>query len=164
MKIVLLALCMVVSWVDIGSAQERRVFNARVEKQEYCPVYTTRRIFPGSRVERYRGIKIFFSSDDAARRFLRDSHSYLDKKILPQLKGLNFPERPLKQKFCPIYPTRRVSILDPTVNYDHHQVHLFDRKAVQLWKRNPEKYANPEILVQLKQAPSPKKGNGDENK
>ena len=142
------------SWIDSTSAANRSVFIARVEKQEYCPVYTDRRVFAGSRFERYHGIKVYFSSDDAARRFLMDSHSYLDKKTLPQLKGLNLPERPLKQKFCPIYPTRRVSKLDPSVTYNHRQVHLFDRQAVRIWNLNPEKYANPEILIQLQQEPS----------
>ncbi|WP_166828745.1 hypothetical protein [Thalassoroseus pseudoceratinae] len=153
MKTGLLALCVVVSWADVSIA-DRFVFTARVEKQEYCPVYTSRRVFPGSRVERYQGIKIYFSSDDAARRFLRDTHSYLDKKTLPQLKGLNLPVRPLKQQFCPINPTRRVSILDPVVIYDHHQIHLFDQHSVRVWNRNPDKYADPEILVQLKKEPS----------
>ena len=86
---------------------------------------------------RYRGIKVYFSSDLAARKWLRDPVSYLDKKIVPQLGDLILAERLIQQRFCPVHPKRKVSLKDPTVTYEGKRVYLFDKEAVRIWNSAP---------------------------
>jgi len=137
------------------------------EKQEFCPVFTDRIIGPRSRSVRYRGIKVYFSSDLAARKFMRDPVSYLDKELLPQFTGLNLPERLIPQHYCPVYSKRKISVKDPSVLYEGKRVYLFDQKAVRIWNSAPEKFVDLEILPQLaeeKKAPEDEDGSeGDES-
>lgn len=137
------------------------------EKQEFCPVFTDRIIGPRSRSVRYRGIKVYFSSDLAARKFMRDPVSYLDQELLPQFTGLNLPERLIPQDYCPVFPKRKISVKDPTVLYEGKRVYLFDQKAQRMWNSAPGKFVDLEILPQLaedKKAPEDEDGGeGDEN-
>ena len=121
----------------------------REKVQEFCPVFTDRIVGPESRSLRYRGIKVYFSSDLAARKWMRDPVSYLDKEILPQLGRLILAERLIPQHYCPVYPKRKVSLKDPTVFYEGKRVFLFDREAVKIWNSAPEKFLDLEILPQL---------------
>lgn len=147
-RLILLGIALVAgakNW-DCGSAFAA---DKRAEVQKFCPVFTDRIVGPESRFVRYRGIRVYFSSDLAARKWMRDPVSYLDKEILPQLGDLILAERLIRQHYCPVYPKRKVSLKDPTVLYEGKRVYLFDREAVKIWNSAPEKFLNLEILPQL---------------
>ena len=127
----------------------------RAEVQLYCPVFTDRVVGPESRSLRYRGIEIYFSSDLAARKWMRDPVSYLDKTLLPQLGDLILAPRVIPQHYCPVHPKRKVSVKDPSVLYQGKRVFLFDKEAVRIWNSAPEKFFKPELLPQFPQEPAP---------
>jgi hypothetical protein len=127
----------------------------KAEHQLYCPVFTDRIVGPESRSLRYRGIEVFFSSDLAARKWMRDPESYLDKTILPQLGDLVLAERDIVQVYCPVYPKRKVSVKDPSLIYQGKRVFLFDNQAVRIWNSAPEKFFKPELLPQFPQEAPP---------
>lgn len=158
---VLLGLMVVVS--GLGGSVLAQV--KQPEAQKFCPVFTDRIVGPESRVVRYRGIKVYFSSDLAARKWMRDPVSYLDTELLPQLTRLTFPERLMPQQFCPVHPKRKVSVKDPTVVYEGKRVYLFDREAVKIWNSAPEKFLDLELLPQLaeeKKAPEDEEDDDDD--
>jgi hypothetical protein len=121
----------------------------QAEVQKFCPVFTDRIVGPDSRSLRYRGIEVFFSSDLAARKWMRDPVSYLDKSLLPQLGDLILTERLLPQHYCPVHPKWKVSLKDPSVIHDGKRVFLFDKEAVRIWNSAPDKFLNPDILPQF---------------
>ncbi len=130
-----------------------------IARQKFCPVFTDRLVGPDSRFERFRGIRIYFSSDLAARKWMRDPEAYLDTALLPQLTRLTLPKRLIAQKFCPVYPKRKIGIRDPSVLYREKRIYLFDKQAVKIWSSAPEKFLDQEILPQLaedEKAPEPK--------
>ncbi len=127
----------------------------KAEVQLYCPVFTDRSVGPGSRSMRYRGIEVFFSSDLAARKWMRDPDSYLDKVLLPQLGDLILAPREMPQVYCPVHPKWKVSVKDPSVLYRGHRVYLFDKQALKIWNSAPEKFFKPELLPQFPPPPAP---------
>lgn len=127
----------------------------KAEVQLYCPVFTDRIVGPESRYLRYDGIKIYFSSDLAARKWMRDPDSYLDKTILPQLGDLDLPEREILQVYCPVHPKWKVSVKDPSVIYQGKRVFLFDKEALMIWNSAPEKFFKYELLPQFPPPPPP---------
>jgi hypothetical protein len=133
-----------------GQSKEKKA-----EVQLHCPVFTDRIVGPGNRSIRYRGIEVFFSSDLAARKWMRDPESYLDTAILPQLGDLILPEREMLQVYCPVHPKWKVSVKDPSVIYQGKRVFLFDKEAVKIWDSAPEKFFKPELLPQFPKEPPP---------
>ncbi|MCA9070988.1 MAG: hypothetical protein KDA84_18805, partial [Planctomycetaceae bacterium] len=89
----------------------------RAEEQKFCPVFTDQIVGRRSRFLRYKGIRVYFTSDLAARKWMRDPASYLDKKIIPQVGDLILPGRAMEQKYCPVTRTRKISTQDPFVMY-----------------------------------------------
>lgn len=121
----------------------------RIAEQKYCPVFTDQIVGPDSRFLRYKGIRVYFSSDLATRKWMRDPVSYLDADVLPQLDGLTFPERPMEQMYCPVTKTRKISTRDPSVIYQEKRIYLFDNQAVRVFNSAPEKFIDPAILPQF---------------
>ena len=150
LRILIVSMLGIFCW-QMTEAENARVLAAgkRPETQKYCPVFTDRIVGSGSRFLRYKGIKVYFSSDLAARKWMRDPVSYLDTDLLPQLQELTFPERPIPQQYCPVFPKRKISFKDPSVIYQDKRVYLFDAEAVKTWNSAPEKFLDPDILPQF---------------
>jgi hypothetical protein len=120
------------------------------ERQHVCPVVTSELISPRGPYVRYRGIKIYFSSREAINKWNRSPASYIDTRILPQLKGLTLPERPIEQVYCPVYRDRKVSHHDPYVVHNGEEVYFYDELARRKWEADTGKYMNLELLPQLR--------------
>jgi YHS domain-containing protein len=54
-------------------------------EQMYCPVLKDRKVSSKDPSTTYKGVKVYFYSDLARERFLKDPERYADPKILPQL-------------------------------------------------------------------------------
>ena len=165
LRILILSLLGVFCWQITGGETAVAEAKKRAEIQKYCPVFTDRIVGPGSRFLRYKGIKIYFSSDLAARKWMRDPVSYLDIELLPQLTNLTLPERPISQHYCPVFPKRKISFKDPSVIYEGRRLYLFDAQALKMWNSAPEKFFDSEILPQFaEEEKSPESEEGDETK
>lgn len=138
-------------WVGMvgGRSETIQAAGKRPEEQKYCPVFTDQIVGPDSRFLRLKGIRIYFSSDLAARKWMRDPVSYMDKDVLPQIGDLILPERQIVQEYCPINKKRKVCTKDPWVMYQEKRVYLFDKKAVRVFNSAPEKFIDPAILPQF---------------
>lgn len=136
----------VVSTTCVNAEQVKPQFP---EKQRFCPVYTDRPVFFSSQNERYDGVRVYFSNEDAALRFLKSPEAYLDKELLPQLKNLKLPVPSIEQQFCPVYRTRKISSRNPFARYQGKKVYFFDDLARRKWEFDPEKYLDEDLLPQL---------------
>ncbi len=163
MRVHLFLLAVFVCVAAIGESPAGAAGKKPIERQKFCPVFTDRIIGPNSRSLRYKGIEVYFSSDLAARKWMRDPVSYLDVDVLPQLKGLTLLERQFKQRYCPVHPQWKVSVKDPSVIYQGHRVYLFDKQALKVWNSAPEKFFDLEILTQFPRPEMPP-GDGKKNK
>jgi YHS domain-containing protein len=54
-------------------------------EQMYCPVLKDRKVSSKDPSITYKGVKVYFYSDLALKRFEKDPERYADPKILPQL-------------------------------------------------------------------------------
>ena len=54
-------------------------------EQMYCPVLKDRKVSSKDPSTTYKGVKVYFYSDLALKRFEKDPERYADPKILPQL-------------------------------------------------------------------------------
>ena len=120
------------------------------ERQHRCPVVTGELISPRGYVVRYRGIKIYLSSLEAVNKWNRSPAAYADTKLLPQLKDLTLPERPIPQVYCPVYRDRKVSHFDPLVEHNGKKVYFYNELARRKWLVEPEKFLNLDLLPQLR--------------
>ena len=153
-RVCILTFCVfIIVGIQLGNASAQ--VKKQPEKQRFCPVFTDRIVGPNSRFLRYRGIKVYFSSDLAARKWMRDPVSYLDKTLLPQLGDLTLEERLTPQHYCPVHPKWKISMRDPWVMHDGQRVFLFDKQALRIWNSAPEKFLDPEILPQFAEEESP---------
>jgi hypothetical protein len=148
-RVGILILSIVVPWLGLGDGPVFAANKKKPEVQKFCPVFTDRIVGPNSRSLRYRGILVFFSSDLAAQKWMRDPVSYLDKSLLPQLGDLILTERLIPQRYCPVHPKWKVSVKDPSVIHEEKRVFLFDKEAVRIWNSNPAKFFDPKILPQF---------------
>lgn len=153
-KIVILLGFLCIGWMS-GPPQKLEAAKKRPEEQKYCPIFTNQVVGPDSRFLRYKGIRVYFSSDLAARKWLRDPASYLDPEVLPQIGDLKLPGRAMEQKYCPVSRTRKISTQDPWVMYQEKRVYLFDREAVRIFNSAPEKFIDPAILPQFAEEETP---------
>jgi len=120
-------------------------------RQVHCPVMTTVEVLDDDdaiAVE-YEGREVLLCCSKCAKKWEADPEAYLSAEVLPQLAGLQLPERALGQRFCPVYPTRVVSEHDPFVMYAGKKIYLFNKTAVRRFTEDPEKYLDPAILPQL---------------
>jgi hypothetical protein len=120
------------------------------ERQHYCPVVPGELVSRRGPVVRYRGIKVYLSSQAAVDKWNRSPAAYSDTRILPQLKGLTLPERPIEQVYCPVYRNRKVSHHDPFVVHNGKTVYFYDELARRKWLADTERYLNLELLPQLR--------------
>ena len=123
---------------------------ARSGEQAFCPVMTDMPVNEDSPTVEYQGIKVRLCCSACLRKWKADPTAYLDPRRLPQLAGMQLPERAIPQVYCPVYRNRVVSANDPSVIYKGKKVYLFNQTAVRKWEENPEKYADPAILPQLR--------------
>ena len=75
------------------------------------------------------------------KRWKAEPAAYLDPALLPQLKGMVLPARPLMQTRCPVYPDRVVSSKDPSTVYRGVTIHFFNETAKARFLADPTKYA-----------------------
>lgn len=120
------------------------------ERQHYCPVVPGKLVSRRGPVVRYRGIKVLLSSQAAVNKWNRSPAAYSDTRILPQLKGLTLPERPIEQVYCPVYRDRKVSHYDPYVIHNGKTVYFYDELARRKWLADTERYLNLDWLPQLR--------------
>lgn len=120
-----------------------------IEHQTLCPIMTKKKVDSESAVVEYKGVKIRMCCDTCVERFERYPEAYLDEKYIPQLNGMEIPERKISQRFCPVYPDRVITEKDLYVMHKGHKVYLFNKAALKKWQKNPAKYAKAELLPQL---------------
>jgi YHS domain-containing protein len=109
--------------------------------QQYCPVMTSSPIDADCPVVEYNGVKIRVCCANCLKRWKAEPAAYLDAKLLPQLKGMELPARPLAQTRCPVYPDRVVSSKDPSTVYRGVTIHFFNETAKARFLADPAKYA-----------------------
>jgi YHS domain-containing protein len=119
--------------------------------QKFCPVMTTDEIDPAaSAVVTYKGVKIYLCCDQCVGKFRRDPAAYLDSKLIPGLAGMELPKRDIEQVFCPVLKDRKVSSKDPSTLYKGVRIYFYNDLARQRFEKDPSRFADPEILPQLK--------------
>ena len=119
--------------------------------QKFCPVMTADEIDPkASDVVEWKGVKIYLCCGTCVTKFKRDPAAYLDPKLLPQVAGMELPKRDIEQVYCPVLKDRKVSSKDPSMMYKGVKVYFFTDIARQRFEKDPERYADPKILPQLK--------------
>jgi YHS domain-containing protein len=119
--------------------------------QKFCPVMTEDEIDPkASATIDYKGVKIYLCCDQCVGKFKRDPAAYLDPKIIPGLAGMELPKRDIEQVFCPVLKDRKVSSKDPSTTYKGVKIYFYNDLARQRFEKDPERYADPAILPQLK--------------
>ncbi len=124
---------------------------AEKKVQKFCPVMTTDEIdLKNSAVVEWKGEKIYLCCDTCVGKFKRDPAAYLDVKFLPQLEGKELPKREIEQAFCPVLRDRKISSKDPSTTYKGVKVYFYNDIARQRFEKDPERYADPAILPQLK--------------
>jgi YHS domain-containing protein len=95
-------------------------------------------------------VKIKLCCSACLKKWNADPEAYLNLQLLPQLKDMDLPKRTLEQVFCPVFPDRVVSPKDPSVEYRGVKVYLFNETARQKFLEDPAKYADPQVLPQLR--------------
>jgi YHS domain-containing protein len=119
--------------------------------QRFCPVMTTDEIDPNaSATVDYKGVKIYLCCDGCVGKFKRDPAAYLDPKIIPGLADMELPKRDIEQMYCPVLKDRKVSSKDPSTTYKGVKVYFYSDLARERFLKDPERYADPVILPQLK--------------
>lgn len=121
------------------------------KRQKFCPVMTTDEVDPENAYDvQWQGVTIHLCCDTCVAKFKKDPAAYLDPKLIPALAGKELPKRGIEQQYCPVYPDRKVSAQDPFVTYKGVKVYLFNGVAKQRFEKDPERYADPRVLPQLK--------------
>jgi YHS domain-containing protein len=150
-RLLLAALALVVSAPAVGQAPKTDPKAAPPAAQKFCPVMTADEIDPNaSSTVEYKGVKIYLCCDTCVTKFKRDPAAYLDPKIIPALAGMELPKRDIEQVYCPVLKDRKVSSKDPSTTYKGVKVYFYNDLARQRFEKDPERYANPDILPQLK--------------
>lgn len=130
-----------------GLAQEKKT----IKDQTVCPMMVNKKVEADKgKIVEYQGVQIWMCCDVCVERFKKYPEAYLDEKYIPQLNGMEIPERKIVQKFCPVYPDRVITERDAWVKHDGRKVYLFNKAAVRKFQKNPDKYAKEELLPQLK--------------
>jgi YHS domain-containing protein len=144
-----LGLLAVLALAAAGQAPKPADEKAKVQK--FCPIMTKDEVVAGESEElTYKGVKILFCCDQCIAKFKRDPAAYLDPEIVPALKGMELPKRTIEQVYCPVYKDRKVSEKDPFTTYKGVKVFVYNDLARQRFEKDPERYADPKVLPQLK--------------
>jgi YHS domain-containing protein len=124
---------------------------AQDTKQKFCPIMTTDEIDPKESASvTWNGVKIYVCCDTCVAKFKKDPAAYLDAKLVPALAGKQLPKRTIEQVYCPVQKDRKVSEKDPSTTYKGVKVYFFNDAAKTRFEKDPEKFANEDILPQLK--------------
>jgi hypothetical protein len=94
-----------------------------------------------SPVVEYDGVKIRVCCATCVKHWKAEPAAHLDPVLLPQLKGMVLPARPLMQTRCPVYPDRVVSSKDPAMVHRGVTIHFFNETAKARFLADPAKYA-----------------------
>lgn len=124
---------------------------AEKKDQKFCPVMTTDEIdLKLSKSVEWKGQKIYLCCDACVTKFKNDPAAYLDPKFLPQIEGMELPKRDIEQIYCPVLRDRKICSKDPSITYKGVKVYFYNDLARQRFEKDPERYADPKILPQLK--------------
>ena len=128
--------------------------SAKTEKpkvQKFCPVMTTDEVSAKhSSAVTYKGVTVLLCCDQCVSKFRRDPAAYLDPKFIPGLEGMELPARGTPQEYCPVYKARKISTRDPFVMYKGVKVYVYNETAKFRFEKDPERFADPAILPQLR--------------
>ena len=117
--------------------------------QTRCPIMTGEEINDGSPRVTYAGREIALCCESCVSRWNRNADSYAAVADIPQLVDTERPARELKQTFCPVFRDRIVTADNPSTEYEGRTVYFFNATALRRWKKDPARYADPEVLPQL---------------
>jgi YHS domain-containing protein len=147
-RLLLASLILIAAGTAAGQAPKT---DPKPAAQKFCPVMTADEIDPtASPAVEYKGVKIYLCCDTCVAKFKREPAAYLDPKFIPGLAGLVLPKRDIEQVYCPVLKDRKVSSKDPSTTYKGVKVYFYNDLARQRFEKDPERYADPEILPQLK--------------
>ena len=143
--------CIALAALAAATALHAEPPKAPAKEQKFCPVMTQDEIDPKESVTvTWNGVKIYLCCDTCVSKFKRDPAAYLDPEFIPALAGMKLPDRGIEQKFCPVYTDKKVSQKDPFATYKGVKVYFYNATAKSRFEKDPERYAKPEILPQLK--------------
>lgn len=118
--------------------------------QEFCPIMTRVPVGNDSKEVEWNGVKVKLCCSTCLKKWNAEPEAYLLPDLLPQLKGKELPKRKTEQVYCPVYRDKVVSSKDPSAEYKGVKVYLFNEAARKKFLADPEKYADPAVLPQLK--------------
>ena len=125
------------------------------EKNAKCPIMTESDADPEFTVE-FEGKKVLLCCDKCTERW-HGNEKYIIKlagDALPQFKGMESAlglEKVtlLPQKYCPIKTDNIVIPSSPSTDYKGVKVYFWDQKALEEWKKDPDKHAKRAIAAGL---------------
>ena len=95
-------------------------------------------------------MKIYLCCDQCVAKFKRDPARVPRPEVPAADRGHGPAERDIEQMFCPVLKDRKVSSKDPSTTYKGVKVYFYNDLARQRFEKDPERYADPKILPQLK--------------
>lgn len=119
-------------------------------EQTHCPIMTGVPVGCDSKEVEYLGVKVKLCCSACLRKWNAEPEAYLLPELLPQLNGKKLPGRKIEQVYCPVYRDRVVSSRDPSIEYRGVTVYVFNNSAKTKFLADPARYADPQILPQLK--------------
>lgn len=129
-----------------------RTDDKKAGKQTFCPIMTKDEIGDDAKIVEWKGTKISLCCDTCVKKFQAEPEAYLLPEILPQLKGKELPKRKIEQVYCPVNRDKVVSSKDVSAQYKGVTVYFWNSTAKKKFEAEPEKYADPAVLPQLKNA------------
>lgn len=124
--------------------------NPDAGRQVYCPIMTKDEIGSEAEEVEWKGVKIKLCCGTCVKKFQAEPEAYLLPQLLPLLKGKELPKRKIEQVYCPVYRERVVSSKDPSARYKETTVYFSNEAAKKKFLADPDKYADPAVLPQLK--------------
>lgn len=122
----------------------------KTARQTACPVMTDEEIGKGAEEVEWKGVKVKLCCGTCVKKFEAEPEAYLLPDLLPQLKGKDLPKRKTEQVYCPVTRTNVVSSKDPSSTYKGVTVYFWNATAKKKFDADPDKYADPKLLPQLK--------------
>lgn len=119
-------------------------------KQTACPLMTDEEVGKDAEEVEWKGVKIKLCCGLCVKKFEAEPEAYLLPELLPQLKGKELPKRKIEQVYCPVTKTKVVSSKDPSSTYKGATVYFWNAAAKKKFDAEPDKYADPKLLPQLK--------------
>jgi YHS domain-containing protein len=134
------------------------------DKNEKCPLMTSEDVDSEQTVE-YEGVKVLFCCQNC-RKVFNANPKYVIKAsldLLPQFAALKAKLQLdkvelLPQRYCPVEKKYLVTPESPTVDYKGAKVYLWDKDAVEEWKKDPDGCAKRAIEAGLLPQLGEKKG------